>query len=494
MKFGTVAVREAAGSILAHSVMAGGTRYRKGVVLSADDLDRLQAAGVEKVTIARLGPGDVGEDEAVSRLADALVAASPGLSRQAAFAGRANIHAERPGLVELDEGAVERLNSINPEITLATLPHLARAAPRSLVATAKIIAFGVPSADLEAAEQVASGIMALREVVRHDASLVITRTASQPARLLDKGRLSVATRLERLGIRLHDTFVVPHEPAELGRALAATDTSMVLVLTGSATSDLLDVGPEGLRQAGGSVSRFGIPVDPGNLLFHGDLGGRPVIGLPGCARSPALNGADWVLERLACGLEISDREFARMGIGGLLKESPSRPQPRAAAGGPPARPRIAAVILAQPWPARDLDGLVAAAQASDADSVTVVHAPLATGPEPAGSLAGCDLIAAAGDRKSDLLRAGIGGVPDRSNAVLLLRSGDPVPGPDLLNRMMAAFSPADGREICRAGPGQMGPPILLGSRFFEALSALEGDRGAAEFLPEVQEFVVEVEP
>ena len=74
--------------------------------------------------------------------------------------------------------------------------------------------------------------------------------------------------------------------------------------------------------------RFGMPVDPGNLLFHGRLDDRPVIGLPGCARSPALNGADWILERYACGLMISDDDIAAMGVGGLLKEIPLRPQLR----------------------------------------------------------------------------------------------------------------------------------------------------------------------
>jgi molybdenum cofactor cytidylyltransferase len=71
-----------------------------------------------------------------------------------------------------------------------------------------------------------------------------------------------------------------------------------------------------------------MPVDPGNLLFHGHQGGRPVIGLPGCARSPALNGADWVLERLACGIDLTDADIAAMGVGGLLKEIPIRPQAR----------------------------------------------------------------------------------------------------------------------------------------------------------------------
>ena len=71
-----------------------------------------------------------------------------------------------------------------------------------------------------------------------------------------------------------------------------------------------------------------MPVDPGNLLFIGDLGGVPVIGLPGCVKSPALNGADWVMERVICGVPVTSADIAAMGVGGLLKESPTRPYPR----------------------------------------------------------------------------------------------------------------------------------------------------------------------
>ncbi|MEL7093380.1 MAG: molybdopterin biosynthesis protein, partial [Pseudomonadota bacterium] len=100
-------------------------------------------------------------------------------------------------------------------------------------------------------------------------------------------------------------------------------------LTASATSDPAHVAPEGLRAAGGRVEAYGMPVDPGNLLFFGWLGTKPVIGLPGCARSPALNGADWVLERLICGVDLRQADISTMGVGGLLKEIPTRPRPRA---------------------------------------------------------------------------------------------------------------------------------------------------------------------
>jgi molybdenum cofactor cytidylyltransferase len=101
-----------------------------------------------------------------------------------------------------------------------------------------------------------------------------------------------------------------------------------MILTASATSDPEDVGPAAVRAAGGIVERFGMPVDPGNLLFLGRVGTRPVIGLPGCARSPAPNGADWVLERVVCGVEVTDADIAAMGVGGLLKETAARGRPR----------------------------------------------------------------------------------------------------------------------------------------------------------------------
>jgi len=122
--------------------------------------------------------------------------------------------------------------------------------------------------------------------------------------------------------------IVQHRVAPLAEAISECNADMILILTGSATSDAMDVAPEALRAAGGEVTRFGMPVDPGNLLFIGRLQGAEVIGLPGCARSMALNGADWVLSRLACGLAVTSADIAGMGVGGLLKEIPSRPMPR----------------------------------------------------------------------------------------------------------------------------------------------------------------------
>lgn len=329
MQFGPVALDQAEGAVLAHSVMLAQGRLRKGQVLAAVDLALLRAAGVAEVVVARLGPGDVAEDAAAATLARALVPQDGlGLLRTEAFTGRVNLNAAGPGVVEVDAAAVLALNRVDPAITLATLAPLTRVEAGTLVGTVKIIAYGVEAAALAQACKAARGALRVRPVVMTQASLILTEVPGQDPKLSAKGKRAVEARLRALGMRLAAVEVVAHSEAAIAQALARAGGDMVLILTGSATSDLYDTAPQALRAAGGAVARFGMPVDPGNLLFLGNLAARPVVGLPGCARSPALNGADWVLERLACGLKVSSDDIAAMGVGGLLKEIPIRPQLR----------------------------------------------------------------------------------------------------------------------------------------------------------------------
>ncbi|MGD9865304.1 MAG: molybdopterin-binding protein [Pseudodonghicola sp.] len=329
MRFGPVAVAEAGGAILAHSIALGRVRLRKGLTLEAGHLDQLRGAGFDEVIVARPDPGDLLENAAAGRLAAALVPDPEvaGLAVTQPFTGRVNLLAAGPGVACLDVAALEAFNAVHPMITIATVPPWQQMAAGGMVATIKVISFAVPGAEVARACAAARGALRLARPVHRSAGLVITRIPGDPDE--EKAVRVTAARLAALGMTLAETRLVPHRRADLAAALDGLAGDMALILTGSATMDIDDVAPAALRDAGGRVERFGMPVDPGNLLFLGALGARPVIGLPGCARSPALNGADWVLARVACGLRVSGADIAAMGVGGLLKEIPSRPQPRA---------------------------------------------------------------------------------------------------------------------------------------------------------------------
>ena len=325
MKFGPVPLAEAEGAILAHSLRLPEGRLRKGHVVTAADIAALSAAGIGELTVARLEAGDVDEDTAATALARAIHDGAAHVHLSAPFTGRVNLVADAPGVVCLDARRIDAANAVDPMITVATVAAFHQVHPGTMIATVKIIAYGVPEAALDRAVEAARGAIRLAVPVHESASLVLTEI---PGGAGDKGVEAIATRLTGLGMRLAETRRVAHDEAALAAAIADAQGDIILILTGSATSDPHDTAPEALRRAGGRVERFGMPVDPGNLLFLGDLGGRPVIGLPGSARSPVLHGADWVLSRVACGIALTSADIAAMGVGGLLKEIPTRPQPR----------------------------------------------------------------------------------------------------------------------------------------------------------------------
>ncbi|MCC6001413.1 MAG: molybdopterin-binding protein [Pararhodobacter sp.] len=365
MRFGPVPLDQAEGAILAHSQPLPKGRLRKGKRLDGSDIAALRAAGLARVTVARLDPGDMDEDAAAMALAQALVPdpATACLELQPVGTGRVNVLATRAGVARISAPQVHAVNAADPAITLATVPEWQRMEPGGMVATVKIIAYAVPGsvvrqACVAACGPAQDGAMALCPPVIRRAVLIETIVGNPAGDWAGdrggetgggaqggasaKGRRVTAARLDRLGVTLAPPVCVPHQERELAKALHLAvrsptarqeeEIGLILVLTGSATSDIGDVAPQAVRQAGGTVAHFGMPVDPGNLLFVGSLHGCPVVGLPGCARSPALNGADWVMERLICGVPVDGATIMQMGVGGLLKEAPSRPRPRRQTG------------------------------------------------------------------------------------------------------------------------------------------------------------------
>lgn len=324
MRFGPVPLSEAEGAILAHSVQLTDGRLRKGCLLGPKEIAQLRGAGRTEIIAARLDPADLHEDAAALAIAQALVPDpdAAGLDLRPVGTGRVNLHAQRAGVVEVLADRVNALNAVDPMLTLATVPRWQRLKPGEMAATVKVIAYGVAQTSVKAACAAGARALHLRPARLTRIALVETHTDPGGRKL---GVEAITNRLADLGAGLCTHLHSPHSETDLAASLATVaGADLILILTASATSDPHDVAPGAVRRAGGKVDRFGMPVDPGNLLFLGHLNGIPVIGLPGCARSPALNGADWVMERLICGVPVTAADIAGMGVGGLLKEIPTR--------------------------------------------------------------------------------------------------------------------------------------------------------------------------
>jgi molybdenum cofactor cytidylyltransferase len=516
MIFGEIALAEAEGALLAHGLKGEGFAFKKGRVLGRDDLDLIAASGRTHVVAARLEADDVPEDEAATRIARRI--AGENLLVSAAFTGRANLYATLPGIAAYDPARLDAINTVDEAITVALLPPNAPVSPRQMVATVKIIPFAAPRAALERVlARVETPLVRVADFRRLRAALVQTRLPGTKPSVLANTVDATRARLAGLGGELTRETIVDHAPAAVSAALGeaqAGGVDLLLVLGASAVVDRRDVIPSAIVAAGGRVEHFGMPVDPGNLLLFGSLGTTPVIGLPGCARSPKLNGFDWVLQRVAAGLPIGRAEIMRMGAGGLLTEIPSRPLPRQAASPAPQvqrQPRIAALVLAAGRSSRmapankllvEVDGTpmvvraVEAAQRSQAVATIVVVGNEAERVRRALAGTGVAIVEnpdfAAG--LSSSLRAGLAALPKDLDGVLVQLGDMPRVTAAHLDRLIAAFNPVEGRAICvPTHRAKRGNPILWDSRFVPEMLALSGDQGARSLLGAHADQVCEVE-
>ncbi len=512
MQFGPSKAEAAEGAILAHSVRAGGQLLRKGRVLTQADVAALSAASIAEVMVARLESGDVAEDEAAARIARTCVGEN--VSVGAAFTGRANLYATGAGVAVVDAARAAAINAIDEAITLATVTPFARVAPRQMLATIKIIPFAAPRSAVEAAERIAKDGPLLRVTSfqpRRAALISTTLPQTKPA-LLDKSRLALEARLESLGSKIVFEKRVTHETTALAAAIREADgADPILIFGASAITDRRDVIPAAIELAGGEIEHFGMPVDPGNLLLLGRLNGATVVGLPSCARSPKLNGVDFVLWRIAAGLPVGRAEIAAMGVGGLLGEIPTRPQPRDERSAEAQHlPRIAAIVLAAGLSSRMgsnkllatvggkplLRHAVEAAAASHADPVIVVTGnaaekiQAALGGLPVSFAKNADFAKGL----STSLKCGLSALPRDSDGALILLGDMPGVTAALIDKLIAAFDPGEGRAICVATRhGKRGNPVLWARRFFPEMEALEGDVGAKHLMAQYGELVCEVE-
>ena len=332
MRFGRVPLDRAEGLILAHAVRLPDGRLPKGTLLSPQDLARLRDAGVDAVVGATLDGGDWTENAAAAAVATAL--SNENLIAEAAATGRANLHAATSGVLVVDRERVDALNAIDPAITLATLPAFASVRTGQMVATVKIIPLAVSGASIERAGRVLAEGATLRVAPFRPRRVVLvqTRLPSVKESVLDKTARILAGRLEASGSAITVERRCVHAADDLTVALATLpEAELVVVFGASAVIDAADVIPAAIEDAGGRVDQLGMPVDPGNLLLLGRFRGQPILGAPGCARSPKENGFDWVLDRILADVPATSADIRRMGVGGLLGEIPSRPHPRQAA-------------------------------------------------------------------------------------------------------------------------------------------------------------------
>ena len=511
MIFGPVDVDEAIGAILAHAVDTVSGRLKKGKKIDESDIAAFKSSDINKIIVARLEQGDVEENAAALLIAGALSSAN--IYAETPFTGRVNLFARAAGLLQINVDLIGQINQIDAGITVATLPKFASVETGRMVATVKIIPFAVKKPHVDVAVELASGVpvLELKSYKAKPVGLIATELSSLKPSTMDKTRKALAERLALSKSQIIEELRVAHSTDAIAGAIdqLKNKCDLLVVFGASAIIDDQDVIPAALRQAGGKVEHFGMPVDPGNLLLLGHLNNLPVIGAPSCARSPSENGFDWILQRLLADVQIHSSDIMGLGVGGLLKEIHSRPQPRQPA--PSKNGNVHALIMAAGQSRRmgsvnkllaelDEKSLIRRVVENTCDSeisaITVV-----TGFESEkveNALAGLNVSFVHNpDYASGLassLRCGVAALPSDCCGALVLLADMPYITTEMIDQLVKRFNDGSANSIVQAAShGKRGNPVMWASRYFDELCNISGDVGARHLIGEHSEHVIEVE-
>ena len=341
MKFGPVPVADAVGHILGHNVAdASGRRaLRKGKSLTAEDIELLRSLGRESVYVARLELGDVDEDSAAEQIATALAGA--GLRLSAARTGRVNVYSEEIGVLRVNIARLEEIN-VGPGIALATLRNHSAVRPGRMVATLKVVPFALERELVErvVAAAAANGpTLSVERIEPARVGIILSGSAAAEERVTQGYLGALGPRFEELGASIDCVDYVPlDDEADEARLVQTLERGfeqaldLILLAGETAIQDRHDIAPRAIERAGGEITCYGAPVDPGNLLLLAFKGETAILGAPGCARSPKANIIDLVLPRLLVGERLDAASITALGHGGLLEDVPERPVPRSRAG------------------------------------------------------------------------------------------------------------------------------------------------------------------
>lgn len=510
MKFGSFKLSKAKGGILAHSIsLDNGKRLRKGIQIDDAILEQLREAQIETVILAMPQKGDVLEDVAAAQIAQKLKADN--LVIEEASTGRVNIFASANGLFRVDATIINEINAIDPSITIATLPDNAPVNKGRLVATIKIIPYAVSKTSLDCvlALQLSQSIR-LHSFLPKRIGMVSTTLPSLKPSVMDKTRDNLERRLALSGSSIVEELRVAHDAVAISDAINHLESisDLIIIFGASAISDSEDCIPKAIEHSGGKIIRFGMPVDPGNLMLLAELASKPIIGAPGCARSIAENGFDWVLQRLLADVSVSNADLAQMGVGGLLMETGSRPHPREKKAY--SSHATAAIILAAGQSRRmgeankmtvEIMGKPMVRHVGEAvDNSAIENILVITGyraDEVKIALQGLEISDYHNpdydQGLSTSIACGIKSLSQDVSSALILLGDMPFITSEMINILAKTASEKPNHIIVSTHRGKRGNPVLWPRAFFDELCTIQGDVGARHIMAANQDRVIEVE-
>jgi hypothetical protein len=309
---------------LARDLLVGGARWAKGRRLSVADLDAIGLKSLpvaDPVTVLILEPGDLHEDDAAIRLADAV--AGPGLKSRGPVQSRVDLLAKHDGVLHVRSADLERMNRLDP-LEVFTRLEGSIVSAGDLVASVKVAPHVVAESVVDAGLRIAARSRQPLVSVAPFRSMRVSVVVKESLRAADRPRFegSVRAKVESLGSSVVGISYVADEDDPVTSALSAVttgpDRADVILTAGGRSTDPSDPFFTAINRLGGRVVRQGVPAHPGSMLWLAKVGRTAILGLPTCGAYSKATAVDLLLPRLLTGEPPTRTTVSHLGHGGVL--------------------------------------------------------------------------------------------------------------------------------------------------------------------------------
>ncbi len=330
MIFKTVQIQKSVGYILPENifVIKNGKKVKlsKGTKINQQIKNILIDNGFKHISGFSLNKNDFDENKASDLIArDICKNRLNNLNYRNLNTGRSNIYSTSLGLFIYNSNKLIKLNN-NSKIAISAIRPFSKVEKNQELITAKVIPYGIDKKLLEKNILILKDTFKVVPFQKKNITLIQTFSNRINEKLIIKSRNVTQRRLELCGIKNFKEIIIPHKENILCdkiRICLKKDVDVILIMGPNAITHIKDVIPSAISMSGAKIIRFGIPVEPGNLLLLSKFKSSDkevyIIGMPSCAKSPKENGFDWVLWRILCNINLNNSILNELSVGGLIK-------------------------------------------------------------------------------------------------------------------------------------------------------------------------------
>lgn len=316
---------DAAGHVLCHDItriikdVVKDTAFRKGHIVTEEDIPVLLSLGKDRLYVWEKDENMLHENEAAEILCQICI--NENMHPTEVKEGKIELVADCDGVFQIDVPRLDAVNEIDEIMVASRHTNFPVKKGDKLLGT-RVIPLVIAKEKMELVRAAAGKkpLARLTPYKKQKAAIVTTGNEVFYGRIKDTFTPVIEDKLKAYGIEVCEHRVCNDDREKIaGTILELKENGAEMILcTGGMSVDPDDMTPGAIKSTGARIVSYGAPVLPGAMFLLGYFADKtPVMGLPGCVMYAKATVFDLVLPRIAAGIEVTKKDLAHMGNGGL---------------------------------------------------------------------------------------------------------------------------------------------------------------------------------